>query len=176
VCLYSSHTLRDVLNGLLEPKPFFKIVAQRCSLLRCLIFASSFSKFQVEFQNTVYPCHSFILALFSDVTSEMFASDPDQSRWSKGVAAAWEGSTPEAVQVYLKLTYSNVYSKFHAFLPMEGVLETMELAHKLDNEVVKKVGELLEQSSKTRNNSKDAHCVNLCREPLLAANQKNPIN
>jgi hypothetical protein len=78
--------------------------------------------------------------------SEMFTSDPDQSRWSKGIAAAWEGSTPEAVQTYLDATYWKACSKdikrkytFLKHYKIKVILETMELAHKLDNEVVKKV-------------------------------------
>ena len=85
-----------------------------------------------------------MLALFSKVMADMFTADPDQSRWSKGIAAAWEGSTPETVELYLKATYWKVGSKdqegpLPKMCTVSKILKTLEMAHKLDNEVVKKV-------------------------------------
>ena len=99
---------------------------------------------QIEVENKIFPCHSCLLGLHSNVFAEMFASDPNPENWSKGVTTAFHGSKPDVVQFYLCQTYSPSYRLedmstrlMCADLPsrtvQDVIFETMELAHKLDN-------------------------------------------
>jgi len=97
---------------------------------------------QIELEDEIYPCHSSVLAIHSNVLAEMFVSDSNPANWSKGVTTAFQGTTPEAVQLYLGETYSQSFrleameERILAFkyIPTDQlVLQTLKLANKLNN-------------------------------------------
>ena len=99
---------------------------------------------QIKVEDKIFPCHSSILGLHSNVLSDMFASDPKPENWSKGVTAAFNGSKPDVVQLYLCQTYKPAFRIDMLFRHIvvlgtpirtthDVIFETMELAHKLDN-------------------------------------------
>jgi hypothetical protein len=75
----------------------------------------------------------------------MFYCDPNPQNWKRGVQAAFEGSSLEAVQMYLRETYSQSLhpEAIGKTILHEGntskcslhdiILESLKLAHKLDN-------------------------------------------